>query len=435
MSVQLLVILIPVIFGLMGFAIDLGRLYLVKAELAQTTNAMALAAAQRLIGNATAIDNANAAAELTLNDASGHANRYNFGSLIVGQSSGLLASEVQEASFFSTAGAATGADTATNDAADATTARHVQVNVTAEAPLLFWSLLSLGVSRKTTIASRAVAGISAPVCTACSTEPIAVAALSAEDTTDFGFTANTQYTFAFNCTTAGGGGGGGLPGQQGAPTPFAGTGQVVSYAVVDRDKVSSLELPQQLYRFGAGGLIPSTVRTQSCLTIGDTAILWTDPDSGAALTPQACSNIQTPAGVQQLLCGMNTRLDAAVPDSCSSQVADAETIATTYGQDTDVATRDDNDYTQYTGNGRRVLTLAIVDTLVNNGTDVMTILGFRQFLVMPNTDGLIPYNDQWGRFSALYIGSIVPVKQGYIGDRFGTGCAITTGPGKVVLHQ
>jgi hypothetical protein len=100
-----------------------------------------------------------------------------------------------------------------------------------------------------------------------------------------------------------------------------------------------------------------------------------------------------------------------------------------------VATRDDNDYTQYTGNGRRVLTLAIVDTLVNNGTDVMTILGFRQFLVMPNTDGLIPYNDQWGRFSALYIGSIVPVKQGYIGDRFGTGCAITTGPGKVVLHQ
>jgi Flp pilus assembly protein TadG len=435
MSVQLLIILVPLIFGLMGFAIDLGRLYLVKAELANTTNAMALAAARQLIGTATAIDNATAAAEQTLNDSSGHANKFNFGSLIVGQSTGLLASQIDESTYFTTAGAATGADTTTTDSADGTTARHVQVNVSAEAPLLFWSLLSLGQARKTTIASRAVAGISAPVCTACSTEPIAVAALSTDDTTDFGFTAGTQYTFAANCTNQPGVGGGGLPGQQNSPQPFTGTGQVVSYAIVDRDKVSTLELPQQLYRFGAGGLIASSIRTQSCLTIGDTVILWTDPDSGAALTPQACSNITPPAGVQQMLCGMNVRLDAAVPETCSANVTDAEAIAPTYTQDTDLNTREDNDYTQYTGNGRRVLTLAIVDLLVTNGTDTMTILGFRQFLVMPNTDGLIPFNDQWGRFSALYIGSIVPVSQGYVGDRFATGCSITTGPGKVVLHQ
>lgn len=426
MSLQLLVILVPVVFGLMGFAIDLGRLYLVRSELAQTTNAMALAAAQQLIGTATSLDNANAAAQLSLNDASGHANRYNFGELVLGQNAGALVSEIQESTYFTAAAAATGSDNATTDSADGTTARHVQVNVTAEAPLLFWSLLSLGQARKTTLASRAVAGISAPLCTACSIEPFAVAALSTDDTTDFGFAAGTQYTFAFTCTPGGGG-------QN--PTPFTGTSQVVNYAILDRDKVSTLELPQQLYRFGAGGLISSTIRTQSCLTIGDTSILWTDPDTGAALTPQTCQQAAPPAAVSQMLCGMNTRFDSAVPETCSTSVTDAETMALSYTVDTDLATREDNDYTQYTGNGRRVITMPIVDTLVSNGTDTMTILGFRQFLLMPNTDGLISYNDQWGRFAALYIGSVVPLKQGYVGDRFGTSCAITTGPGKVVLHQ
>jgi hypothetical protein len=212
---------------------------------------------------------------------------------------------------------------------------------------------------------------------------------------------------------------------------------VVNYVILNPDKDASLEMGQQLYRIGAGGLIPSTVRTESCLSIGATSTLWTDPDSESALTPGTCSSIQAPEGVRQMLCGMNTRLDAAVPTSCTEwNITDVETMATSYTQDTDLTTRDDNDYTQYTGNGRRVITVPIVDALVSNGTDTMTILGFRQFLVMPNTDGLIPYNDQWGRFSALYIGSIVPVRQGWVGDRFATGCTgLTTGPGKVVLHQ
>ena len=50
MSLQLLVILVPVIFGLMGFALDLGRLYLIRGELNQAANAMALAAAAQLNG-------------------------------------------------------------------------------------------------------------------------------------------------------------------------------------------------------------------------------------------------------------------------------------------------------------------------------------------------------------------------------------------------
>ena len=50
--IQLLVILVPVLFGFMGFAIDLGRLYLIRGELNQAANAMALAAAAQLNGTA-----------------------------------------------------------------------------------------------------------------------------------------------------------------------------------------------------------------------------------------------------------------------------------------------------------------------------------------------------------------------------------------------
>ena len=44
-AVQILVILVPVLFGLIGFAIDLGMIYVVKGELKTAANAMALAAA------------------------------------------------------------------------------------------------------------------------------------------------------------------------------------------------------------------------------------------------------------------------------------------------------------------------------------------------------------------------------------------------------
>ena len=80
MSIELLVILVPVIFGMMGFAFDLGRLYLVRGELNQAATAMAMAAAQQLIGTAASLDNATAAAQRTLDDAGGTANKYNFGS-------------------------------------------------------------------------------------------------------------------------------------------------------------------------------------------------------------------------------------------------------------------------------------------------------------------------------------------------------------------
>src|SRR5450432_799291 len=144
-SLQLLVIMVPVIFGFMGFAIDLGRMYLVRAELHQAANAMALAAAKQLIGTSVATANADAAALSTYNNADLTANKYNFGSQIIGDDSGFLQTETNSTTYFALASDAMSTDpNATANPADGTTAQYAQANITADAPLTFWALLSLG---------------------------------------------------------------------------------------------------------------------------------------------------------------------------------------------------------------------------------------------------------------------------------------------------
>ena len=180
MSLQLAVILVPVVFGMMGFALDLGRLYLVRGELNQAADAAAIAAASQLIGTSTSLDHAGAVATQTI-----ALNKYNFGSLTLGQDTGNLTSTIAEPAYFATVAGALGTDP-NGASADGTTARHVQISVTADAPLLFWSLLSAGASRKTPIAAQALAGVSAPLCTACGIEPFAIAAKDASDLVNFG---------------------------------------------------------------------------------------------------------------------------------------------------------------------------------------------------------------------------------------------------------
>src|ERR1035438_3976921 len=197
MTLQLAVILVPVLFGLMGFALDLGRLYLVRGEINQAAAAAAIVAAGQLIGTTASLDHADAVATQTI-----ALNKYNFGSLTLGQYSGNLTSTVTDPAFFATVAGALGTDP--NGAnADGTTARHVQIAVSADAPLLFWSLLSLGATRKTPIAAQALAGISTPLCTACGIEPFAISAISAADPVNFGFgdpAGDVQYTFYYSCS-------------------------------------------------------------------------------------------------------------------------------------------------------------------------------------------------------------------------------------------
>ncbi len=427
MSLQLLVILVPVLFGLMGFALDFGRLYLIRGELNQAANAMALAAAAQLIGTAASLDNATTAANQSIDNTTSLGNKYNFGALPINQTTGNLTSTVNPPGFFaSVADANSGSGTG----ADGTTAQFVQINITADAPLLFWSLLPGGQSRKTPVAAQALAGISAPLCTACGIEPFAVAAVDVSDTVNFGFgdpTAGQVFTFVYQCA--------GLP----APIALPGAATEVTYAIINRyDTAATLDETQQLYRDGAGGLIASTDPNPTgspvplaCVGVNDSSEqIW------ASATAQLCSTNVTPS-VTEALCGLYSRFDSAnAPGNCAQFVTDFTDLSAAYAPDTDVTTGPLDLYTAYLGNGRRVITVAIVNALTTTVTGTMTVLGFRQFLLEPNIDGsFLNPADVSGRFLAQYIGNPAPVKQGYFDDHFGLSCQVSSGPGKVVLHQ
>ena len=410
MSLEVLVILVPVVFGLMGFGVDLGRLYLVRAELKAAANAMALAAAQELSGTDVALDTASAVARATLDSGSGYGNRYNFGGTAIGGVGGVLSSEVLDPTYYDTlANALESGDAEGTTTTGGPTARYAKVIITAEAPLLFWSFLPLGTERKTAVRAGAVAGISAPLCTACGIEPLAIAPIDAEDTTNFGYTLNSKYTFSYMCT--------GQP----APSPLSGT--LAPYLLLNRYNETATVFADestQLYRIGAQGLPGSTDAALGCVQVAsaDGETMW------ASATPQACRQAP-PAAVNYVLCGMWTRFDSAVSEACAS-IPEVDSLQA-YQADTDI--NDLEEYAAYTGNKRRIITVPIVDALSSSGT--MTVLGFRQFLIEPNPGGVnIGPSDADGRFVALYLGSVVPLKAG----RF-DGCQLAAGPGKVVLHQ
>src|SRR5204863_100022 len=82
--------------------------------------------------------------------------------------------------------------------------------------------------------------------------------------------------------------------------------------------------------------------------------------------------------------------------------------------DTSLAT----DATAYAGNGRRIFTVAIVNSLATDTTcGSMTVLGFRQFLLNPGVDGFFNAADLNGSVAVLYLGSIQPLPQGWFDTR------------------
>lgn len=406
-TVQVLVILVPVLFGFIGFAVDLGQMYLIRGELKTAASSMALAAAQKLIGTDQGITNATAAAQLPIETASGFGNKYNFGELAIGQSNGFLSSTVADPTYFATL-----QDALSGSNSDSgTTSRHVKVTITADAPLTFWRFLPDGAQGKVPVTVQAIAGISAPLCTACGIENFAVAAIDQSDTTDFGFVADSKYTLGYTCN--------GTPipaGLQGAP-------QRLPYLLINRLNTAATVLADensQLFRIGANGLPGNTDPTLGCFMINTAETIWVDA------APLPCAANTVPSTVISAMCGLTSRFEASPPAACQS-IADIGTLSGIYSPDTDVTSVDS--YVTYAGNGRRVITVPIVDTL--NATGSMTVLGFRQFLVEPDLNGVdVTPGDANGRFVVLYVGSAVPVKQG----RF-DGCQITAGPGKVVLHQ
>jgi hypothetical protein len=137
--------------------------------------------------------------------------------------------------------------------------------------------------------------------------------------------------------------------------------------------------------------------------------------------------------VTEALCGLYSRLDnTSPPFVCTNGVTDFAGLSTLYQPDTDIVAGEV--YASYVGNSRRIITVPIVSALAANATATMTVLGFRQFLLEP---GFLSPADPFGRFVVQYIGSSAPVQQGWFDDHFGLGCPLplTSGPGKVVLHQ
>lgn len=411
-TIQILVLLIPVIFAFMGFAVDLGRLYMARAELKTAANAMALGAATELIGTNTAEETATAAYRLAITEANGVANKYNFGGLTIGETNGTLASEVGQPEFYDVLTSALEAGTSAGaEAAGSDTARHVRVTVTADAPLTFWKMLPFLQGQNVTLRTEAIAGVSAPLCTACGIEAIALAALDATDTTDYGFVPGVRYTLGYNCTGTG------------APGPLTGTAQRVPYLLVNKynenDQVF-LDEATQTFRIGGQGLPATATSALACMQVNGVEAGW------GQTTALACQNIRVPGQVTGFMCGLATRFVSGVPTGCEN-ITDADAASGAYQPDSDVT--DHEVYEDYAGNRRRVITVAIVDAL-GSGAE-MTVLGFRQFFLEPNLNSTeLDATDTGGRFAALYVGTKMPLRGGTV-----AGCSIAAGPGKVVLHR
>ncbi len=423
-SIQILVILVPVLFGLIGFAVDLGRLYMIRGELKTAASGMALAAAQRLIGTDQGLVDASTAAKVPIDTSTGFASKYDFGGLAIGQTTGSLSSSAPDPSFYDTLQNAQ----AGSGASGGSTARYVQVTLTADAPLTFWRFIPLASAGKVSVQAGAVAGISAPLCTVCGIEPYALAAFDQSDTADFGFVQGTIYTLGYSCT--------GVPAPSGLPYSGGATA-LVPYLLLDRLNPNDVTFPDensQAFRGGAAGMpgvnptngfLTNSGQPVACFNINNAApeVVW------ANALPTLCRNtVASP--VSSALCGMDTRFEASPSSSFStvcSGIASVSTLEPVYSPDSDVA--EEVAYASYSGNGRRLITISIVDAL--NPLGGMTVLGFRQFLLEPNTNQttLTP-PDIDGRFLAMYVGSVAPVKQGNFGS-----CGAASGPGKVVLHD
>ena len=388
-AVQMAVIFVPVLAGMMGFAVDLGILYSVKAELRNAAQSMAIAAAQQLNGTDAAAQAATDAGLRTVETATGFGNKYYFHGFPVGGSSGTGTSTVNDPGFFSVL-----ADAIANGGGEVggPTARHVRVSLTGQTQLLFWSLLPIVNDRNINIAASAVAGMSAPLCQACGIESFALGAVDINDIEHFGFIPGSKYSLFYQCTGA-------------SPPVLSGAAIALPYTLINRfdpDAATFATDATQAYRQGAGGLPASTNNALACIRYNAQETVW------PTVAVNACNTtVGLPQAITGEICGLYSRFDSMLPSVCTG-IPEIDSLSTAYAPDTD--NMDHDAYTDYTGSGRRLITIPIVD---NIAAASMTVQGFRQFLVMPDPGGIATNPaDTFGRFIALYVGSVAPVKQG-----------------------
>jgi Flp pilus assembly protein TadG len=327
-----------VMIGMVGLAIDVGRMFVYKSELQAFADNAAMAAITKMDGSQAGVQAANALA-LTGPDGASLANKVNFDSTTISTvTTGYATSFNGTYDNYATAGSA-----ATN------TYRFLKVTASSNVALSFLPALP-GISTLYAVSASATSGQQA---TSSLTNggllPFAPDAHNPADTKNFGLTPGQEYSLKWN-----GGNTASCPGDVGWPVPgnppsehgFVDIGEGNSNSNVRNAIVS--------------GGYPNSGSNPSSLAAGDTL--------------------------------------GGVPGNRGSSIFDA--LNTRAGQDTDDTSMT---YAQYvaggTGNGRRVVTVAIGGTWNGNGNNAATtILGFANFFLDTT------YSGSSGGICATYIG-------------------------------
>ena len=337
-SAILLSVCLVVMMGMLGLAIDAGRMFICKDELQAFVDASALAAVSRLDGSQAGVTAANNLATAGPLGAT-KPNGYNFGTSTVSTVTNTYSTTFAGATYDSYATAST---PATNHY------RFIRVTASANVPLNFLPVLP-GISSLMSLTATATAGENPSTSLAGNMLPFAPDAHNQADHMNFGLTPGTQYTLKWgngNTTTCTGDAGFTPPGSPPSEHGFVDIGE---------------------------GNSNNNVRT---------AIEWGG-------YPNANSN---PSSV-----GTGNLIDG-VPGNRGTSIFDA--LAARAAQDTNDTSTTYMDYMDSgTGNGRRIVTVAIAGTWSGNGNNASTpVLGFANFLL--NTT----YSGTSGPICATYIG-------------------------------
>ena len=417
-----------VVLGLLVMATDVGRMYVIQGELQTAADAAALASAMRLVGTASAQDRANDQVTASFDSTTGNDNRFNLRLNQIGLSGvGLVTTTAVE--YFATQADAianvNGGQSGGIDWGSGVYPKYVRVQISAQAPVMFVPLLNRTVNSLPTITASAVAGISAPVCSACGIDGLAVVDQSAgADTANYGFVPGAFYTLYLTPSQQ-------TPNAPVTPAPLAGTIASAQYAILNHVPAGpqGLDLDGSLFELGAGGISSSAELTPVAMISVETTETGY-PDL------QGNTGAGTAVG-RDILCGLNVRFGVDPTSNICGNVANGEftdlwpmfaAADADLGADTYAAGVGLQDYaTEYDGSLRRILTVAVIDA-----TDTLNVLNFRQFLIemsATTTQGLDPVPVS-GALRAQYIGMPVPLRCGGVGGA----CSIASGVGRVVLH-
>lgn len=405
-----------VVLGLLVMATDFGRMYLIQGELQTAADAAALAAAMQLVGTANALTHAADQVTASFDSTTGNDNRFNLRQNQIGVPAGLTAST--EVTYFATLEDAlaniNGGQSGPIDWSSGIYPKYARVQITAQAPVLFTPLLNRAADLPT-IAASSVAGISVPMCTVCGIEGLAIVDPSAgTDPVNYGFLPGGFYTLYLNTTQQ-------MPNTPVTPGPLEGTASVVPYAILNHVPSGDpdLDIDGLMFEMGAAGIS----RT----------------DNITAETVEAPYDLQgniAPIG-QDILCGLNSRFGVDPSENICATLNNGEftELAPFFTADSDLGGEEyaaglglQDFATEYDGNARRVLTMAVVDSI-----DSLNVLNFRQFLVEMSPNQIQGLNTSLtsGAFRAQYIGALVPLRCGGVG---GVCTASNGGVGRTVLH-